>query len=299
MTQKETIFLQTDPAFNSVLLAISELRDKNRFQVIKCQKACISLIESDDPKRKYRFGGKKAATMSNVSFGRTASAVARMCMLSAVGIKSEFWPNIGKLTRKRNKKNIEKMVFIKPLFRLAINKNKARYYWSKYDQLYPHFLIEDEVRRTKTKSGQTSMPRVMLIFRNDFSRVIEITTSFYAKPGKGLYTFNSSVSVTCIVRDIKKGCSGDGQHTSYLRWLMQPPDIPDIYFEKVNEIIKTEHYDNWKFLFRQKKTKKTSVQNKVEDNEETSEEDNEETSEEDNEETGEEDNEETTEENAN
>ncbi|CAH3115629.1 unnamed protein product, partial [Pocillopora meandrina] len=169
--------------------------------------------------------------MSNVSFGRTASAVARMCMLSAVGIKSEFWPNIGKLTRKRNKKNIEKMVFIKPLFRLAINKNKARYYWSKYDQLYPHFLIEDEVRRTKTKSGQTSMPR----------------------PGKGLYTFNSSVSVTCIVRDIKKGCSGDGQHTSYLRWLMQPSDIPDIYFEKVIEIIKTKHYDNWKFLFRQKK----------------------------------------------
>ena len=80
---------------------------------------------------------------------------------------------------------------------------------------------------------------------------------------------------------------------------MQPADIPDKYFEKVNEIMKTKHYDNWKFLFRQKKTKKTSVQNKVEDNEETSEEDNEETSEEDNEETGEEDNEETTEENAN
>lgn len=282
MTQKETIFLQTDPAFNSVLLAISELRDKNRFQVIKCQTAWISLIESDDPQRKYRFGGKKAATMSNVSFGRTASAVARMCMLSAVGIKSEFWPNIGKLTRKRNKKNMEKMVFIKPRFCLAINKNKARYYWSKYDQLYPHFLIEDEVRRTKTKSGLTSMPRVMLIFRNDFSRVIEITTSFYAKPGKG-YTFSSSVCVTCIVRDIKKGCSGDGQHTSYLRWLMQPSDIPDKYFEKVIEIIKTKQYDNWKFLFRQKKTKKTkktSVQNKVEDNEETGEEDNEETTEE-------------------
>lgn len=290
MTQKETIFLQTDPAFNSVLLAISELRDKNRFQVINCQTAWICLIESDDPERKNRFGGKKAVTMSNVSFGRTASAVARMCMLRAVGIKSEFWPTIGKRTRKRNGKKIKKMVFIKPLFRLAIDRNKARYYWSKYDQLYPHFLIEDEVRRTKTKSGLASMPRMMLIFRNDFSRVIEITTSFYAKPGKGR-TFNSSVSVTCIVRDIKKGCSGDGPHTSYLRWLMQPADIPDKYFEKVNEIIKTKHYDNWKFLFRQKKTKKTSVQNKVEDNEETSEEDNEET--------GEEDNEETTEENAN
>ena len=80
MTQKETIFLQTDPAFNSVLLAISELRDKNRFQVINCQTAWICLIESDDPERKNRFGGKKAATMSNVSFGRTASTVARMCM---------------------------------------------------------------------------------------------------------------------------------------------------------------------------------------------------------------------------
>lgn len=64
---------------------------------------------------------------------------------------------------------------------------------------------------------------------------------------------------------------------------MQPSDIPDKYFEKVIEIIKTKHYDNWKFLFRQKKTKKTkktSVQNKVEDNEETGEEDNEETTEE-------------------
>ena len=64
---------------------------------------------------------------------------------------------------------------------------------------------------------------------------------------------------------------------------MQPSDIPDKYFEKVIEIIKTKHYDNWKFLFGQKKTKKTkktSVQNKVEDNEETGEEDNEETTEE-------------------
>ena len=85
------------------------------------------------------MGGKKAATMADSSFGRTASAVARMCMLSAVGIESKFLPKIGQFSSERNKEKMKNMVFIKPLFCLAGDKNKARYYWSKYDQLYPHF----------------------------------------------------------------------------------------------------------------------------------------------------------------
>ena len=36
--------------------------------------------------------------MADSSFGRTASAVARMCMLSAVGIESKFQPKIGQFS---------------------------------------------------------------------------------------------------------------------------------------------------------------------------------------------------------
>ena len=201
MKQGETIFLQTDTAFNAVLLAIKELGDKKRLHVKHCQRAWIQGIESNDKddNKKDVFGGERAKTKDVFHFSQTASAVVRMCMLEAVGIHQDLIPRIGEFSHKRNCNKMEKEVLIEPLFCLAEDKEKARYYWSKYDQLYPHFRIQEEVGQAKTEKKEAKMPSMMLIFSNDIKRVIEITTTFTAKPEQH-FKFKSYVNVTCIVR---------------------------------------------------------------------------------------------------
>ena len=223
MTQGETIFLQTDPAFKSVLVVLKELRDEKRLHVKHCQRAWIQGIESNDKDDKDVFGGE-------IGFTRTASSVVRMCMLKAVGIKQDLFPNIGNFSFKRNLKKTKRKVLMKPLFHLTEDPKRAHYYWSKYDQLYPHFRIQDEIGKADTEKKKANMPSMMLIFGNDIKRVIEITTTFTATP-KEDFKFESYVNVTCIVRDISEGpCS------ELLTALMQPLNIREKYFEEVLKI---------------------------------------------------------------
>ena len=99
---QETIFVQTDPAFNIVLESLRELKNQNRLQESHVQAATLTNIESndDDEDRRFMFGGKKKA-LAKSAFGRTASAVVRMCMLEAAGVPRDLpWPKVGPNTIK-------------------------------------------------------------------------------------------------------------------------------------------------------------------------------------------------------
>lgn len=175
-----------------------------------------------------------------MSFGQTASAVVRMCMLEAVGIRRTFWPQIGPRSDGRNRGKLEREVFIRPLFCLANDRETARYYWWKYDQLYPHFLIEGAVRGLGINQRE-SIQSMMFIFRNNFTELIEITTTFHATRREE-HRFNSYVHVTCIVREIREG--EDGPHTIRLKALMQPFNISVEYFDQVMSLRNEEDAQN-------------------------------------------------------
>ena len=232
MMEGETIFVQTDPAFRVALEATRELR--NRLQPTRCQTAVITDIESNHQRDDHRF------VFDFVSFGRTASAVVRMCMLEAVGIGRTLWPRIGLHSDPRNRKKVERVVQSSPLFCLANDRNTARHYWSQYDRLYPHFLIEDAVSGLDIDQEE-SMPSIMLILRNNFTEMIEIITTFTAKR-RAEHRFESRVHVTCIVREIREG--GDGPYTIRLKELMQPLNISVEYFDRVMEIRNAEDAQN-------------------------------------------------------
>ena len=232
MMEGETIFVQTDSAFRVALEATRELR--NRLQPTRCQTAVITDIESNHQRDDQRF------VFDFVSFGRTASAVVRMCMLEAVGVSRTFWPKIGSYSHSRNKNKLEKEVLRGPLFSLANDRNTARHYWSQYDRLYPHFLIEDAVSGLDINQ-QKSMPSIMLILRNNFTKMIEIITTFTARR-RAEHRFESRVHVTCIVREIQEG--EDGPYTIRLKELMQPLNISVEYFDRVMEIRSVEDAKN-------------------------------------------------------
>lgn len=233
MMEGETIFVQTDPAFRVVLDATNELRD--RLQVTHFQTAVITDIESNHQRDDHRF------VFDFVSFGRTASAVVRMCMLEAVGVSRKFWPNIGPYSYSRNKNKLEREVVIGPLFCLANDRNTARHYWCKYDQLYPHFRIEDAVSGLDINQ-QENMSSMMLILRNNFAELIEIITTFTARR-RAEHRFNSYVHVTCIVREIQEG--KDGPYTIRLKELVQPLNISVEYFDRVMKIRSAEDAQNF------------------------------------------------------
>lgn len=194
-------------------------------------------IESNDPDedRRFMFGGQGD---TKLAFGRTASAVVRMCMLEATGVPQSAWPKPGEQTSKRNKAKLHNPLGEQRLFRLADYKDRARHYWSKYDQLYPHFRIQDEVRQVALNK-QASIPSMMLIFRGNFTEVIEVTTTFNATP-RGEQQFDSYIHVSCIVRKISAptGEVEDGKFTRRLKELMVPVEIQEEYFEEMTKVKK-------------------------------------------------------------
>ncbi|XP_068684658.1 uncharacterized protein [Montipora foliosa] len=238
MNQAEIIFVQTDPAFDIVLKSLTELSNQNRLRVTHIQAANLTDIESNDDNevRRFMFGGERKA-YANTAFGLTASAVVRMCMLEAAGVPRRLWPAIGPDADRRNRAKLQNPFEDQPrLFSLANNRNTARHYWSKYDQLYPHFRIEDEVRQVALNE-QVSMPRMMLIFRENFTEVVEITTTFTATPREE-QQFSSYIHVICIVRKISKPSEEgeDGKFTRRLKELKVPVEIHGEYFEEMTKV---------------------------------------------------------------
>ena len=238
---QETIFVQTDPAFDVVLQSLLELNKQDRLQLTNFQTASLENIESSNGDGK--FGGKRA-TLANSAFGRTASAIVRMCMLEAAGVPRRLWPKSSGGSDPRNRAKLVNQV-MKPdheqpvSFCLANNENAARFYWSKFDHIYPHFRIEHEVRQV-TLNRQISMPSMMLIFRRSFTEVVKITTTFTATR-KGEQQFESYIHVVCAVRKITAESSAehpDGEYTKLLRKLMNPVQTSDAHFTKIKELKK-------------------------------------------------------------
>ena len=106
---QETIFVQTDPAFNIVLQSLLELKNQDRLQLTHLQTASLEDIESNDgdENQRFKFGGKNGPSYANYAFGKTPSAVVRMCMLDAVGVSRSFWPKLGKYSDSRKKEKLQ------------------------------------------------------------------------------------------------------------------------------------------------------------------------------------------------
>lgn len=238
---QETIFVQTDPAFNVVLQSLLELKRQERLQLITLQEVSLENIESNSESGK--FGGKRPE-LAYSAFGRTASAVVRMCMLEAAGVPQKLWPWVGNNTDRRNKAKLVRQVVSNDHkqpepFCLANDGDTAKFYLSKYDHIYPHFRIEYEVKKV-TLNSEVSMPSMMLIFRGSFTEVVRITTIFTATP-KGGQQFDSCIRVFCAVYKITPESSAnhpDGEYTKLLRELMSL--ISDAHFTKMKNFKKED-----------------------------------------------------------
>ena len=209
----DRIFVNVDPPYDYVqnkLKKIDPVIRETNHQTCK-----LNAVQSNakDDHNKLVFGGslnkkkKRTAGQRASAFGKTASAVFRMVMLKAVQIPEDLWPKFGDPAMSRNKNGMAFEVTDRnnrPFQLLNGNhtKENARECWSRYDQVFPHFLIENEV--LKHKGRKVLFENTMFILRESAPQVIEITTKAYAtmyprSPGwrKGEFDCNVEVSCTC------------------------------------------------------------------------------------------------------
>ena len=213
------IFVNTD--FNYTLASQKLLST----YVTHRQSSTLKVVQSNSKGNGsiFAFGGildnRKTQNQRALAFGRTASAVFRMVMLQAVQINERHWPNLGKRTMRRNKPAIRFEITQSPdrensEFKLLRNVNNTRLtrkiaheYWSRYDKMFPHFFIQNEV--LKNIGREVVFKNTMLILRNseEVKQVIEITTEACATmyptaPGWKTGEFDSHVKVSCTCKAI-------------------------------------------------------------------------------------------------
>ncbi len=180
------IFVNIDRLFDIPLEVLTELRNQGRLETTNIQPAWLEhpvQSNDEDDANNFKFGGQNALDhgRSASAFGQMASSVFRMVMLRAAQILHSLWPKLARKSKQRNKRSLQfKVLLPRPpsneSFKLLTNPNKetARMYWSRYDHIFPHFHIESEVLRNV--GSRADFRNMILIFRNNFSEVIKITT---------------------------------------------------------------------------------------------------------------------------
>lgn len=208
----EVIFVQNDPNFDLVLNAIQQLRNTFRLHRTHQQSATIIRIE-----RALRENERElAAANPNLrytwkrfyDFSRTAAIGFRMAMLEATGTPRVWWDTMQRTGQNKREGNMvhepEPM-----LFKVPEDEDQAMEYWSHYDQLYPHYYMRQKYKDTQT-NGHVPLDSMMVIFRRNFTELIQITTTVRLPKGApGAREYDASVHVVCTRSTIDQGDMDD------------------------------------------------------------------------------------------
>ena len=201
----DCIIVQTDIAFDVALDVLRRLQEHQLLEVTHLQVVSIENVESNAPNEpdRFIFGGGRGNSVH--FFSRTASSVLRMCMLKSGNVPEGLWPQFGAHSLSRNR---DKMLYDQQqgnTFVLTADRVDASAYYSSYDHIHPHFKLEHQQKNVPQNEWWYMQPTMMLIFRNNFSEVIEFSTSFKARyrPDIRIGTYQSYVNVRCVVRRIR------------------------------------------------------------------------------------------------
>lgn len=257
--ENDCILLQTDISFNLAIETLNSLQRDNQLRVCSYQVVTVENIESDDCQDKYRsrFGGSHAATRSLQCFARTASSVLRMCMGRSVN--ASFYPKLGPRSHDRNRRKMNYECQGEHFVLAPKDKISMMEYYSYYDHLHPHFRIEHQFTSAQPTDWWYMPLTMMLIFRQNFTEVIEISTTLQAghRPQYGVGTYQSFVNVRCIVRRVS-----NPEHGS-LKLLMALKNDPSEILWRYQQALNLPNFD----LIGEPGTAETSEESDVRDDE--------------------------------
>ena len=179
------IFSETDSAFDLALHIFEQLKE-NRDELQGNSEILYHKIMSI---RQIRNVKNTLTFEQPIHFCRTASASFRICFLQCVNIDTEYWFSTSECIKKQNILCIEETG---ETFSLANNKDDALFWYSKYDQLNPPFVIKHKIGN-QAQSNTTWTSRMIIIQNLEF--LIFVTTDINIR--RNFAEYDCQVSVTC------------------------------------------------------------------------------------------------------
>jgi len=236
----EAIYLQTDRTFNLVQDAIAELRRERRLDQGIRQGARICRIEralneeeeeeDEEEEQEQQQEDPRYTWRSINDFARTASACFRMAMMEAMGIDRKYWPRINSFQQNTREGN---MIPADIQFHLTENRREAKRYSSKYKMLYESNDIIQKYRDTAARAN-VPLDSVMVIFRNNFTEMIKITTAVHLQKGvDNDRVHHASVRVLCEKHAIAPDQEGDDARLPAFHKLRRAPDNAELIQEAI------------------------------------------------------------------
>ena len=243
---EEAIFLQTDSTFSLVGDAFVQLQQAGRLverirqgaRIRRIQRALVEEEEEDEEEEEEEEEDEEQQQEDpryrwrNVNdFARTASACFRMAMMEATGINRRYWPRIDSFQQNTREGN---MSHTHRPFCLADNRREAKRYSSKYKMLYESNDIIQKYRGTAARAA-VPLNSVMVIFRNNFTEMIKITTAVrLRKRVNDDHVYHASVRVLCEKYVIAQG--DDAQLPAFRELRALPRNVDVMIHEAIQQM---------------------------------------------------------------
>lgn len=221
----EYIFLDTDPSFEIVLRAVTELRNQGRLPPQFLKRSTIKRVKSANQNPLY------FRSLNGLS--RRLSLCARICMADSAGMNPMFWRVDNVYDRNLSSDNFSSEVYYYGGvgFNLAAANGRQQKYCSEYDRLYPHYIIEEKLNCLNRRIGGTIyIPSTMFVIRQQnpgfgyplagFSEIIQIDTTMNIidyRPNNEVARYNCYISVVTSKSGVLSGV--DGKFTRVLQAL--------------------------------------------------------------------------------
>ena len=227
MYKMECFARSIDPFFEIATRAVAELTNQKRYEIVYERKSTINRVKSADNQSPFRFRNLNG-------LARRLGVSARICMAHSAGMN----PRLRRIEKcyDRNlddKENFSTQLIFGKAQSVAANEDQEKKYCNEYDLLYSQHAVED---RIENGEGEINIPQMMYIFRNNWSEVIQISTTMsIVDENDGRY--NCRIQVITIKARMMQERDG-AQNQPFMRLLIA---IADAHNHRNDNNIEDEH----------------------------------------------------------
>lgn len=167
-----------DPFFEIATRAIAELTNQERYQIQYQKTSSIHRVKSANNENQLRYHNLNG-------LARRLGVCARICMADSAGMDPRLLYHVDNCYDRNleEPRNFNSELMIGEAQNLELDGRQKRKYCSEYDRLYSLHAIEEHIKgdRGRNNAGmvRSSIPSMMYIFRNNWSEVIQISTTMF------------------------------------------------------------------------------------------------------------------------
>jgi len=229
------VILSSDAASDT--LASEVIQELQQRKVVTSQRTCNVNLVPALPDPPAVDGNIVWNTARNYDWNRRVASDIRCLMLQSVAVDSDFWPEAGAATTRADRRRFTTRdtaglhIEMPPL---AITRQGSLKYLNRFDQLFPHFKIEnsiEEMRRDRVNHQDeltATLQEKVIIFHSDFSEMLAIIPTIRIYNNRqNLQEFRATMSCVAIKYTINAGI--DGPWMLILKRLLIGGRLPDFW----------------------------------------------------------------------